>query len=323
MDAWTFAHVADMQPGSPRSFRYNPSWARNWAQARQQIAALEPDLLLVGGDLTRDGSIHRFELEAMRADLAALPFPVHVIPGNMDTGNKHTDRIGLHRGPGQQTDLELNVTSAQLQQFADVFAPLHKGGALWWSSDHKGVRFSGLADMVVNSGLPEEADFWRWAETQAVRSQAERHVWITHYPLFVEDPDEPNWDLETHYREWYFSIDQPGRGRLLDLFKATGADLVISGHVHCHKVTYHEGTRFEIAPATSFAQWADRWPDGDPTLGFLRYDVTPEGITPTFVPLARTYDLPGYGPGGHPAPSIRDYSLAWAKAPSDEESSEA
>jgi predicted phosphodiesterase len=300
-----------MQPGSPRSFRYNPSWAQNWVQAREQILALAPDLLLVGGDLTRDGSVHRFELEAMRADLAALPFPVHVIPGNMDTGNKHTDRIGLHRGPGQQTDLDLNVTSAQLRQFADVF------GALWWSVDHKGVRFSGFADMVVNSGLPEAADFWRWAEAQAGRPRAERHVWMTHYPLFVEEPGEPNWDIASHYHEWYFSIDQPGRGRLLDLFAATGADLVISGHVHCHKVAYHQGTRFEIAPATSFAQWADRWPDGDATLGFLKYDVTPAGITSTLAPLERTYELTGYGPGGHPAPSARDYSLAWEEPPDD------
>ena len=186
MPPWTFIHVADIQPGSPKSYRYNPSWIHNWREARRQIVALKPDLLLVGGDLTRDGSLHRFELEEAKADLDALPFPVHVVPGNMDTGNKHTDRDGRYRGPDQCTDRELNVTSAQLQQFADVFGPL------WWSFEHKGTRFSGFADMVVNSGLPEEAHFWRWAEAQARRPRAAHHVWMTHYPLFIDDPHEPN-----------------------------------------------------------------------------------------------------------------------------------
>ena len=97
----------------------------------------------------------------------------------------------------------------------------------------------------------------------------------------------------------------------MKLFKATGADIVICGHVHCHKVTYAEGIRFEIAPATSFGQWHDRWPDGNDSLGFLRYDVSDAGIECSFVPLKKTYNLEGYGPGAHPAPHARDYSIAW------------
>lgn len=309
MEPWTFVHVADPQPGSPRSYRYNPSWIKNWIEAKQQILEIQPDLLLVGGDLTRDGTLHRYELEAMRTELDSLPFPVYVVPGNMDVGNKHTDSPHPHRGPTQCTDRMLNVTSAQLQQFASVFGPL------WWSVDHKGVRFSGFADVVVNSGLPEEVEFWRWAEEQCRRPPARHHVWVLHYALFSERPDEPNWDIEdpAQYQDWYFTIDQPGRGRLLDLFVATGADLVLSGHVHCHKVSNAKGIRFEIAPATSFPQWAKRWPDGDPTLGFLRYEVRDEGIRGDLVPLRRSYNLVGYGPGGHPLPHLRDYTLAWER----------
>ena len=307
MEPWTFVHVADIQPGSPKSYRYNPSWIRNWHQARAQILKINPELLLVGGDLTRDGSIHRFELEETKADLDALPFPAHVVPGNMDTGNKHTRKIGRHRGSDQCNDLDLNVTSAQLQQFASVYGPL------WWSVDHKNVRFSGFADMTVNSGLPEEAQFWQWVEEQKARPHPEHHVWIMHYALFIDDPDEPSWRIDDpdEYREWYFCVDQPGRDRLLELFEATGTEIVISGHIHCHKVTHARGIRFEIAPSPAFAQWHDRWPDGDPSLGFLRCDVTDAGIEVTFVPLKKTYQLEGYGPGGHPAPHVRDYSTAW------------
>lgn len=306
MKKWTFIHVADMQPGSPKSFRYNPSWMLNWKEARKQILEINPDLLLVGGDLTRDGNIHQYEFEEMKTELSAFPFPVHVVPGNMDTGNKHADRNGMLRAD-QSTDIELNVTSAQLKQFASFFGPL------WWSVEHKGVRFSGFADVVVNSGLPEEVAFWQWAEEQKALPPVKHHVWILHYALFADKPDEPDWDIGNNYTEWYFCIGQPGRGRLLELFKATGADIVISGHIHCHKVTYAGGIRFEIAPATSFGQWGERWPDGDVSLGFLKYDVSDSGIEAAFVPLLKTHDLEGYGPGNHPSPRARDYSLAWEK----------
>ena len=61
-------------------------------------------------------------------------------------------------------------------------------------------------------------------------------------------------------------------------------------------------------------QGVDRWADGDPTLGFYRFDVTDAGITDTFIPLTReSQSTAGYGPGGHPKPEERDYSLAWEK----------
>jgi hypothetical protein len=309
MADWSFICVADMQPGSPRSFRYNPSWQKNWEVARRQIVAARPDLLLVAGDLTRDGSIHPYELEAMKADLASLPFPVHAVPGNMDTGNKHTRIDCPFKRLGQAPDVELNVTSDQLRQFARTVGPL------WWSVDHKDVRFSGFADVVVNSGLPEENAFWRWAEGQAARPRARFHIWVMHYSPFADTPDEPDWRVDdpANYLNWYFCISAPGRARLMGLFTATGATRVISGHIHCRRVRRAGSIDFEIAPATSFAQWPDRWPDGDARLGFMRYDVSAAGIDPVFVPLAESFKLQGYGPGGHPARRLRDYSLAWEK----------
>lgn len=77
MNSWTFLQVAEMQPGSPKSYRYNPSWKQNWAEAKQQIMAINPDLILVGGDLTRDGGMPPYELEEMKADLSTLPGLVH------------------------------------------------------------------------------------------------------------------------------------------------------------------------------------------------------------------------------------------------------
>ncbi|KPK98261.1 MAG: hypothetical protein AMK75_07095 [Planctomycetes bacterium SM23_65] len=306
MKLWTFVHVADMQPGSPRSFRFNPAWAENWQTAQKQIREINPELLLVGGDLTRDGSIHDFELEAAKADLDAMPFPCHVIPGNMDTGNKHAPCQGAR---DDRDDLSLNVTSGQIERYKHTF------GEFPWSFIHRNVRFSGFYAALAGSGLSEEDQMWTWLEGLKDLPRAEHHVIITHYPLFLDTPDQPTFDITKtdEYLPWYFSIDKEHRERIMGAFKASGVTIAISSHIHCCKTDVVERIRFIKSPATCMAQMGDRWDDGDGTLGFLRFDVTDEDITDTLVPLQHVSTKKGYGPGGHPLPELRDYSKAWEK----------
>jgi len=304
MKPWTFVHTTDIHIGSPRSYRFQPAWNENWQTARRQIVELNPELLIVSGDLARDGNLHTYELQAVKADLDALPFPYLVAPGNMDTGNKHTDVPSTKRD-----DVALNMTSELLAHYCSVFGPSR------WTFEHKGTRFCGFCDMLAGSGLPEEPALWQWLEEQTSLPRAQHQVWVTHSPLFIDSPDEPNFDITDpeHYNDWYFGVDQPQRGRILDVFKATGAELHLCGHVHCRKTHEAEGIRFAIGPSPAFAQWGNRWPDGDPTLGLMRYDVTDGGIEGTFVPLEKLSEAKGYGPGGHPTPDERDYSIAWEK----------
>jgi len=304
MQPWSLVHATDIHVGSPKSFRFQPRCNENWQTAREQILRINPDLLLLGGDVARDGTLHTYELQAVKADLDALPFPYHVVPGNMDTGNKHTD---LQSPLQDRDDLALNLTSENIRHWEAVFGPAR------WSFVHKNVRFSGFCDMLLGSGLPEEGPLWEWLEAQADAPRAQFHVWVMHSALFVDDLHEPNWDITDpdNYHNWYFAIDEPYRSRLMQVFRAGGANLVISGHVHCRKTHFAEGIRFDIGPSTAFPQWGDRWPDGDDTPGFLKYDVSDRGIEYSFVPLARLSDAQGYGPGGHPLPHLRDYSIAW------------
>ena len=311
MQPWTFVIAADMQVGSPESFRYQPAWAENWETAKKQIRDISPDLLLIAGDLVRDG-FNRYELEAFKRDVDALMYPVHVVPGNMDTGNKYTDRNppGHSTEKEQFTDLELNITSRKLKSFAGFF------GDLWWSFVHKDVRFSGISDVVLNSGLPEEEAFWHWAEELQDQPPARSHVWIMHYPSFIDRPDEGNWDIgdPEQMQDWYFSIDEPGRSRLIEVFHTTAGreqTIVASGHIHCRLHQTFAGIQYDKAPAVGFPQWADRWEDGDTTLGFLRYDVCDDGIKRTFVPLEKVSDKEGFGPGGHPNPVYYGHPPAW------------
>lgn len=305
-EKWTFVHVADIQVGSPRSFRFAPAWNDNWQTAREQIIEMNPEFLLIGGDLTRDGYIHKWELESIKSDLNSLPFTCHVIPGNMDVGNKHTDIDGARP---DRNDIKLNMTQEQLDQFKSVFGPL------WWTFVHKNLRVSGFCDMLLGSGLPYEEALWQWLQEQPGKSQPQHHIWMMHYALFADSLDEPNWDITKidQYLGWYFTIDDPWRSRMMEIFKQTDTDRVISGHIHCRKDHVADCIAFDLAAATCFSQWEERWPDGDPRLGFYRYDVYNDRIEKTFIPLKRVSNRKGYGPGGHPSPEERDYSKAWVK----------
>ena len=306
MKPWTFVHVADSQPGSPRSYRYNPAWAENWETAQKQIREIRPDLLLFGGDHTRDGDLHDYELEKAKGDLDAFPFPCHAVPGNMEAGNKPAP---CRSARDDRDDLAISVTSQKIARYKRYF------GDFPWSFVHKGVRFSGFYAALAGSGLPAEKEMWDWLGKLPDLPRADHHVIITHYPLFLDTPDDATFDLTVleAYLPWYFSIDKPHRERMLDAYRAAGVTIAISSHIHCHKTDVFDGILFIKSPATCMSQMRDRWPDADTTLGFLRFDVTDAGITETLVPLEHVSTKPGYGPGGHPLPHLRDYSKAWEK----------
>ena len=298
---WSFVHVADMHVGTPRSYRFQPAWNENWAVAREQILELEPDLLLVGGDMTRDGSTHRLELESIKRDLDSLPFPAYVIPGNHEVGNKF------------DPDSPVAIQQEYLRLYRSVFGSSH------WSLCHKGVRFSGFDAFLLGSGLPEEANLRDWLQKQTGEPRERHHVWMLHPALFADRVDEPDWDRVTRPVDWYFVLDREHRRYLLDIFRSTGATHVITSHIHCRRELELDGLKIHLSPATAFPQWGERWPDGDPRPGFLHFTMSDAGIESTFVPLRSVSTKKGYGPGGNPGLEGRDYSIAWEQPPIDVE----
>ena len=308
MDKWHFIYVADMQPGSRRSFRFNPRFLENWETAQKQIMDLKPELMVIGGDITRDGHCHDFEFEEMKQSLDTMNIPYRAIPGNMDTGNKHTDRQGPKP---ERDDIGLNVTSEQLKRFGQFF------GEFPWSFVHKNVRFSGFYEAIAGSGLPEEKILWQWLDSLKNLPPVRQHVMLNHYALFIDDLDEPNFDVTApeSYTAWYFGIDNPYRQRIFNAYKAANVTIVFSGHIHCRRpVQVIDGIRFYKAPSTAFSQWDDRWEDGDPTLGFFHCHVTEQDLEVEFVPLQKESTATGgWGRGGHVKPEDRDYSLARVK----------
>lgn len=300
--SWKFVHVTDIHIGSPRSYRFKPAINENWATAAGQIKAIAPDLLLVGGDVTRDGTHHVYELKGSKAELDRLGIPWHAIPGNMDTGNKHTDRQGAL---SDRDDVACNVTEDQLERFRRHVQPFP------WSFVHRGVRFSGCYEVVANTDLPSAEAQAMWLRRLAAEPRTQWHVMLNHYPLFTESIDQGPADLTTPdgYLQWYFSLDPEPRRRVLDAYHAAGVTHVLSGHVHCRRPPMViDGITFCFGASTATVQWADHWADGDPRQGFQVFTVTPEGIGYRFEPLTRVSTrTDGWGPGGHPKPEARVY----------------
>lgn len=294
-------HVSDIHIGSPRSYRFAASYNENWQTARVQIVDIDPDLLVIGGDLTRDGFIHDFEMWQAKTDLDALPFPYHAIPGNVEGGDKF---VTVQGGHDRIDDIAERVSFDRLWRFASWFGPFP------WSFVHKNVRFSGFFAAVSGSGLPQESEMWQWLEGLAGQERPRFHVMTTHFPLFLDRIDEPNYDHHDseQFNKWYANVDQPHRSRILEAFKAAGVDVVLSGHLHNHRIDIVDGITFIKAPATNKPQWRDYWKDSRPEVGFMRFDVTEQELNHTFVPLRRVSTAPSRGPAGHPRPEQRDYS---------------
>ena len=167
---------------------------------------------------------------------------------------------------------------------------------------------------MLGSGLPEEVELLAWLDEQRILPKSDHHIWLMHSALFIDDVAEPIFDIRERdqYHHWYFTVTQEFRSMLLDLFRETNTDRVITGHIHCRKDFRVGSIHFDLAPATSFSQWGDRWSAGDPNLGFFTFEVDERGLHKTFVPLTRVSErTDGYGPGGHSLPEARDYSMAW------------
>lgn len=299
---WRFAHANDLHLGSPRSYRFDPSRNENWATARRIMIGHHPDLLLVGGDLTRDGDSHDFEYQLVKDDFESLPFPAFIIPGNMDVGNKHAPCQGAMP---DRDDVSLNVTSARLERFAAYF------GSPNWTLIHKNVRFTGFFDAVAGSGLPEEERMWHMLERLPDLPMPGHHVVVIHSAFFIDRIDEPNFDLtkEDEYLPWYFGVDRPHRDRMMAAFVKSGVTHVFSGHVHRYRPPFRVGNiTFHQTPTPSAnLQLEGRWTGSDDRIGFQICTVKEDSIDVEFVPVEPLSQAPARGPMGHPRPEERVY----------------
>jgi 3',5'-cyclic AMP phosphodiesterase CpdA len=223
----TDTHLNPEDETSSSPWRANRLANRRAAAVVAGINALAPDFVLHLGDVVHPvpgqpgfaPAVARY-----RAIFAALRAPIRCLPGNHDIGDKPT---GWMPAPV--------IAPPALAIYREALGPDRD------AFDHGGCRFVLLNAMLINSGLPEEAEQWDWLDRALPRDGGRAFLGL-HYPPFLFDPKEP---------EHYDNLAEPGRSRLLAMLRGRGVEAVFAGHVHNIFLNRCDGTDFHVLPATS------------------------------------------------------------------------
>jgi 3',5'-cyclic AMP phosphodiesterase CpdA len=231
----------------------------NFHRVSEYIDARRPDLVINSGDLAFDGPTNRDDLEFARTLHAALPVPCRYLPGNHDIGDNPT-RVGP---PPSQP-----VTEQDQQAFLSIF------GEDRWRFDAAGWCFIGLNSLVMNTGLPSEAEQFDWLASQLSTTGGKPVALFLHKPLFLNSPGDSEL-AATSIRY----VPMPARSRLVEMLGAVDLRLVASGHVHQRRDFTYRHIRHVWAPSAGFIiSDAKQEVIGVKEVGLVEYRFQPDGF---------------------------------------------
>jgi 3',5'-cyclic AMP phosphodiesterase CpdA len=237
----------------------------NWAPLRDWVAAQAPQLVIHTGDVTVDGADTEEDMRYGAECLAAIAQPLLVLPGNHDVGE-----AGHRHQP---------VNAPRLDRWRRHF------GQDWWMRDVEGWRLIGLDSMIFGSGLDEEARQQAWLEGMLAGAEGRRIAVFTHRPFMLEHPEESD--------AGYWTVKQPVRRAMLELFDRHDVALVASGHIHrAHDMT-HDARRYIWGAASSFLVGPEQAAGlpGEARLGAVTYDFRGKEVTITGARVPGLSDL--------------------------------
>lgn len=212
-----------------------PRFARltdNFHRVSQHIDAARPDLVVNTGDLSWDGPISRDDLKYAKELHAALPVSCRYLPGNHDIGDNPTAVDAAPSHPANEKDRDA---------FVAVF------GEDRWQFEAAGWRFIGLNSLIMNTGIPSEAEQMDWLTSQLSGASRKPIALFLHKPLFLRTPEDPE-TPETAIRY----VPQPVRAQLVKMLGAHEVRLVASGHVHQRRDFTYGHMRHVWAPSAGF-----------------------------------------------------------------------
>lgn len=231
---FTFAIVTDTHIRPPGGDDSSPFPVNDLAndRARYAIAAIarhQPEFTIHLGDMVHPlphlptyGPAAEEALEIF----TPLRDQLRYVPGNHDIGDK--PMAGSPAGA---------VDAASSEIYTRYFGPAH------YSFDHGGVHIVTMNSSLVNTGSELEAEQRAWLENDLEDHSGERVILFSHYPPFINDPEEP-----LHYDNY----DLAGRAWLLDLVRKHDIEAVFSGHVHQFFFNRLENTKLYCLSSTSF-----------------------------------------------------------------------
>jgi 3',5'-cyclic AMP phosphodiesterase CpdA len=247
------------QISDPHLARRLSKMTDNFHRVSEYIDARRPDLVINSGDLAFDGPTNRDDLEFARTLHAALPVPCRCLPGNHDIGDNPT-----RAGP----PLSQPVTEQDQQAFLSIF------GEDRWRFDAAGWCFIGLNSLVMNTGLPSEAEQFDWLASQLSTTGGKPVALFLHKPLFLNSPGDPEL-AATSIRY----VPMPARSRLVEMLGAVDLRLVASGHVHQRRDFTYRHIRHVWAPSVGFIiSDAKQEVIGVKEVGLVEYRFQPDGF---------------------------------------------
>jgi 3',5'-cyclic-AMP phosphodiesterase len=205
-----------------------PEALSNWDAVVAYVDASRPDLVIHLGDLCLDGT-DGAALDEARTQLDRLPVPWRAVPGNHDIGDN----------PWPGAPMSIVVDGQRRQAWLDAIGSDH------WSMRFEGWHLLAINAQLLGSGLEAESVQWSWlrAELAAADATASSLALITHKPLTA--PDDELADAPV-----YRFVPETARRRLADLTADRPLTLVVSGHVHQHRVLRLDGAQHVWAPST-------------------------------------------------------------------------
>lgn len=227
---FTFVQITDTHVG-PAETAFNA----RFNEAIRQIQSIKPVFVIHTGDALQGWSPESAKL--FSSFVSRIPYPVYVSPGNHDI--PELPKIGAEKA------------SAQIDSWNRAVGPDRV------SFIHENCVFIGLDSNLWNTGYAEEKAQFEWLKAELRKARKKRIFIFQHSPLYLDTPDEKNGS--------YFAVDNPVRGRLLQLIKKYRVEAVITGHYHRMNSTVLDGTSFLTSPATSFSC--------DPDQGLTGYTV--------------------------------------------------
>ncbi|MDP2324487.1 MAG: metallophosphoesterase, partial [Gammaproteobacteria bacterium] len=213
-EATSFVQVCDTQLGMGG---YEADKIR-FKLAVKAINALEVNWVVVCGDLVNNGEDDQAVAD-FKAIAEGFTAPCYLAPGNHDVGNE--------------------PTKATLERYRAQYGP-----------DFFAVSEHGFKLMILNTqlwkapvaGESEAHDAWFRKELADSRENGTPTLLVSHYPPFVETPDE---------EESYYNLAPAIRADLLAEAKAADVKAWLAGHVHKNVVRDFEGIPVVASATTS------------------------------------------------------------------------
>jgi len=309
---FSFAVIADTHLNPQNTPNTSPWRTNRLANDRTRAVVdvlnkLQPAFVVHLGDVVHPVPTHPDygpAAETAREILGRLAYPLHILPGNHDIGDKPLDWMPADC-----------ISTENVLRFRETF------GADWGAFDHGGCRFVRINSSLLNSQLPLEAEQKRWLEAQLAASKSKRIFLFTHYPPYVTRADEAS-----HYD----NLDEPGRSWLCRLLVEHRVEAVFAGHVHNFFYNRHRSTDCYVLPSVTnlrqdYAEFfhvepADEYGRNDtPKIGFFVVDVYRDRHVARFMRTNGATDATppaeGRNPIERPVPSAVGVYLrhAWAE----------